>query len=335
MATIQAACVRGPGGLEVLEIAQKPRPELGPRQVRVQVAAAGVNRADLLQRRGRYPAPAGTVQDVLGLEFAGTVVALGEHVLACGGEGWRVGDRVMGLVAGGAMAEEVVVHPRELLPVPDGLSLSHAAAIPEAFATAYDGMVLQGELKAGERVLVHASASGIGTAAVQLASALCAEPIGTSRSAHKLERCEALGLRKSVHVQDGRFAAEVHGCGGPVQLVYDCVGGSYLQENIEALGPRGRLVVYGVLGGVEAPLPLRTLMRKRIVMRGTVLRSRPVEERIALAQAMRRHVLPLFARGALKPVVDEVLPMGQVAAAHKRLEDNATFGKLVLEWPRK
>lgn len=321
----QAVRIRAAGGPEVLELGAYEVREPGHGEVLVQVAAAGLNRADLVQRRGHYPAPPGFPADVPGLEFAGTVQAVGAGVTD-----WKPGDRVMAISGGGAMATHVVAHERELLPVPDALTLEQAAAVPEVFLTAWDAVFVQGGLRMGETLLVHAVGSGVGTAALQLAKVAGARVFGTSRTQDKLDRCARLGLDAGLLVgKDGAFSDRVP---GGADVVLDAVGGAYLPENVRVLAPGGRLVLLGTMGGAKGELPVFELMRRRGRVIGTVLRGRPLEEKAQLAQAFRRDVLPLFASGRLRPIVDDVLEMSRVAEAHERLESNQTFGKLVLRW---
>lgn len=329
MSAARAVQIRGKGGVEVLEIGPFEPREPGPGELLVEVAAAALNRADILQRKGFYPAPPGAPATIPGLEYAGTVVAVGEGVRT-----FARGDRVMGIVGGGAMATHVVVHEREAIPVPDGMPLHDAAAVPEVFLTAYDALFVQGGLRVGERVLLHAVGSGVGTAALQLALAAGARPIGTSRTVEKLDRCRPLGLSDGVVAEGGRFADRVKAVtgGAGVDVILDTVGAAYLAENVAALAPRGRVVVVGLLGGAKAELPLGALLEKRGAVIGTVLRSRPLEEKAALARDFAAHALPLFAAGRLRPVVDAVLPMEEVREAHGRMERNETFGKVVLVW---
>lgn len=330
MPIARAVRIEKPGGPEVLKIDRIPVDDPGPGEILVEVAAAGLNRADLLQRRGLYAAPPGVPDDVPGLEFAGKVAAIGDHVSL-----FEPGDRVMGIVGGGGMATHLKIHEREALPVPDGLALTHAAAIPEAFLTAFDALFAQAELDAGETVVVHAVASGVGTAALQLARRTGARVIGTSRTESKLDRCAELGLADGWLVQEGAFAERVRERTGGrgADVILDMVGGAYLKENLEALALRGRMIVIGLMGGRTAELPMGTLLRRRLTIRGSVLRSRPLEEKAALAQRFRREVVQDFmADGSLRPVVDEVLPMSEVQEAHRRMEANETVGKLVLEW---
>jgi NADPH2:quinone reductase len=325
----RAVKIRGAGGVEVLHIEDIEVREPGPHEVLVEVAAAGLNRADTLQRRGMYPAPPGAPPDVPGLEYAGVVAALGSGVTAT-----RIGERVMGIVSGGGMATRVVVHEREIVPVPEGLTLEQAAAVPEVFFTAYDALFLQGKLALGETVLVHAVGSGVGTAALQLAHTAGARVIGTSRTQDKLDRCRELGLVHGVLAEGARFhqAVHEHTGGAGAALVLDVVGAAYLEENVRALAVRGRMVMLGLMGGMAGSLPLGLLLNKRLTVTGSVLRARPLEEKAALAQEFAARVVPLFARGQLAPVVGEVLPMSEIAAAHERMEKNETFGKIVLRW---
>lgn len=326
MSNARAVWIREPGDPGVLELREVQVREPGHGEVEVAVAAAGLNRADLLQRRGLYGPPAGIAAEVPGLEYAGTVARVGAGVTA-----FAPGDRVMGIVGGAAMCTSVVVHERELLRAPAGMSLTDAAAIPEAFVTAYDAMVLQGALCAGETALIHAAASGVGTAALQIARAVGAAPLGTVRSPAKQERLRAMGFDALV-VTDDRFADAVRARAGGADLCLDAVGGAYLPETLRAMAPRGRVVVIGTMGGAAAELPLALLLRQRLTLIGTVLRARPLEEKATLAQRFARAVLPLFASGALRPVVDAVLPMADIAAAHARMERNDSFGKIVLAW---
>jgi NADPH2:quinone reductase len=317
------------GGPEVLELREVPDPVPGPNEVLVRVAASALNRADLLQRRGAYPAPPDAPQSIPGLEFAGEVEACGDRCTVL-----KAKDRVMGVVGGGAYAEKLIIHERAAVRIPEGMDWPQAACIPEAFLTAFDALFLQCGLAAGERVLIHAVGSGVGTAAVQLARAAGAFSIGTARSQEKLDRARELGLDRGVLVGAPRFADEVRRLtgGAGADLILDLVGGAYLEENLKAIAPRGRHIVVGLVAGATATIPLGLLLNKRVQLRGTVLRSRPLEEKIAAAQAFARQVVPLFERGLLRPVVDAVLPMTRVREAHQRMEANATFGKVALVW---
>lgn len=328
MPNAKAVVIREPGGPEVLEVGSVALPEPGPTQVLVQVAAAGLNRADCLQRRGFYPAPAGVPTDVPGLEFAGTIAEIGSEV-----QGWSPGDRVMGIVGGGGMAELVLTESRELMRVPDRLSLQEAAAVPEVFLTVFDGVVVQGGLGEGDTVLYHAVASGIGTAGIQIARVVGATSIGTSRTEEKLARCEALGLDHAVLVSDGQFAEAVREAAPKgVDVILDTVGAAYLGQNVKVLATRGRIVVIGLMGGVKGELALGALLAKRSSVIGSVLRSRSTEEKATLTAAFTDQMLQHFDSGALKPIIDDVLPMTDVQRAHERMDANQTFGKLVLAW---
>jgi len=279
-----------------------------------------------LQRRGFYPAPAGYPDDIPGLELAGTVESVGHGVTT-----FAPGDRVMAIIGGAGMATHAVLHERELLPVPADLSLEEAAAIPEVFLTAFDALFVQGGLRMGETLLMHAVASGVGTAALQLAHAVGARVVGTSRSAEKLERCTDLGLDHAVNTAEGTFADALKALGG-ADLIVDTIGAKYLAENLGAVKTKGRIVVLGLMGGREGEIPLGLLLRKRVSLIGSVLRARPLEEKATLAQRFIAEALPLFGEGKLAPVIDEVLPMSAIGDAHARMERNETFGKLVLRW---
>ncbi len=331
MVKARAVVIEGKGEVDVLRIGEIAVRDPGPGELLIEVAAAGLNRADVLQRRGFYPAPAGVAANVPGLEYAGTVAELGSDVTD-----FAKGDRVMGIVGGGGMASHLVVHAREAIRVPDGMALTDAAAIPEVFLTAYDALFVQASLDVGQTLLVHSVGSGVGTAAIQLARAVSARTLGTSRTQDKLQRCQPLGLAiaDGILVSDKRFAAMVaeRTSGHGVDVILDTVGAAYLGENLASLASRGTLVVIGLMGGANAELALGALLQKRARVVGSVLRSRPLEEKAALAQAFARATLPLFARGALAPVVDAVLPMADVQEAHRRMEKNDTFGKIVLHW---
>jgi putative PIG3 family NAD(P)H quinone oxidoreductase len=313
------------GGIEVIQLRDVPDPKPGPGQILVRVRAAGLNRADIHQRRGTYPAPPGWPADIPGLEYAGEVESTGPQVTR-----WSAGDRVMGLVGGGAHADRVVVHQDEALPLPPGMSFTDGAAIPEAFLTAYDALQVRARLAAGERVLIHAVASGVGTAATQVAHLLGAGTVlGTSRTAAKLERAREYGLDVPV-LSPG--SALVQAIGQPVDIILDVLGGPSFAENLALLAPRGRLVLLSFLQGSQATADLSAILRKRLEVIGTVMRTRTLNERVELIRLFQDHVLPGFVDGRLRPVVGAVHSMAEIAAAHQAMEQDKTFGKVVLVW---
>jgi putative PIG3 family NAD(P)H quinone oxidoreductase len=324
MATMRQVYFAGAGGPEVIGIREVPVPEPAGTDVRVRVRAAGLNRADLLQRIGRYPAPAGWPADVPGLEFSGEVDAVGPDV-----DRWRPGARVMGLVAGGAQSELLTAHESELMPVPDTLDDAGAAAVPEVWLTGFDALHARGRLQAGERLLVHAVGSGVGTAAVQLAKMAGAVVIGTSRTPDKLARAAQLGLDVGIVTGTDGFRAQLR---EPVDVILDILGAPAFADNLAVLAPRGRLVLLGFLQGASGELDLDPILRKRLEVIGTVMRTRNHAERTALVRDFASQVLPALGEGRLLPVVDQVLPMSRVREAHELLAANRTFGKIVLTW---
>lgn len=330
---MRAIWLEEPGAPDALEMRELADPPVIDGCVRVAVHASGINRADLLQRRGLYPPPEGTSKNILGLEIAGVVESVGYGVSQ-----WKEGDRVMAIVSGAGYADRAVVPARELLPIPDGVSFAEAACFPEAFSTAYDAIVLQGALAAGQTLIVHAAASGVGLAAGQVARAIGARAIGTSRTPAKLEKLAEKKWTELIHAgPDGWWDALRDKVGYPAQgggahVVLDFVGGAYLGGNIRCLRPRGTLMVVGLLGGVEATLPLGILLRRRLAIRGTVLRARPAEERAVLAQIVADRLVPLFGSGTLEANLGATWPADEVVAAHRAMERNDTFGCSVLVW---
>lgn len=327
---MKAVVISRPGGPEVLELKTVPDPAPSRGEVRIRLRATAVNRADLLQRMGMYPAPPGSPADIPGLEFSGEVDALGQDVTR-----WAIGDRVFGLAGGGTYGELLVAPERAIARMPSSLDFVSAAAVPEAFVTAYDAMVSQARLAAGQQVLVHAVGSGVGTAAVQIARAIGARAIGTARTAWKLQRARELGMTDGVVPVDERFAAAVLGLAGPegVDVVLELVGGAYVAEDLHCTKQCGTIMVVGLMGGRQVGLDLGTVLRKRLTLTGTVLRARPLEEKIAAAQVLQRNLVPLFEDGRLRPVVESVLPLSQARQAHEQMERNESFGKVVLEIP--
>jgi len=322
-----AIVIREPGDPSVLELRQVPTPVVPPGHVRVRVRATAVNRADLLQRRGLYPAPKGDPADIPGLEYAGEVEALGDAVTER-----AIGDRVFGLVGGGAYAEYVVVPAESAALMPKDLSFTDGAALPEAAITAYDAMIVRAGLAAGESVLIHAVGSGVGLSALQIARAAGARVFGTARTQDKLDRAEALGLDVGILAKDAKFAAAVNEgtFGRGVSLVLDLVGGAYTAESMACAALKGRIVLVGLLAGAKHEIDLGVLLRKRLTLAGTVLRSRPLAEKLEAAQLLGARITPLVASGKLKPMVHAVLPLARAAEAHAMCESNETFGKVVL-----
>jgi putative PIG3 family NAD(P)H quinone oxidoreductase len=322
---MRAVVLESYGGPEVLTVREVPDPEPGPEEVVVEITSAGVNRADLLQRRGFYPGPP-MPHEIPGMELAGRVVTQGSRATR-----WAVGDPVMGIVGGGAYAERIAVHERQLMGVPDALPLADAGAVPEVYVTAWDALVLQGGLTAGRVALVHAGASGVGTAAIQLCRAIGAEVVVTV-SAGKVEACRSLGAHLAVDYGSLDFVAEAKAFtrGLGVDVVLDVIGGDYLARDLDALRVGGTIVQVGVMGGGEATFNLGAMLPKRATLVGTVLRGRPLEEKIAVTQRFEREVLPWFADGTCAPVIDSRYALDEVGAAHERMESNANVGKLVL-----
>jgi putative PIG3 family NAD(P)H quinone oxidoreductase len=326
---MKAVFVREFGGIEGLEIRQIDEPSYPKdKEILVRVKAAGINRADILQRRGLYPAPKDAPERVLGLEFAGEVVAIGDKVTK-----FRIGDRVFGITSGGAQAELLLSDEDLLMEIPENLSFVEAAAIPEAFITAHDAIFTLGQLQFSERVLIHAVGSGVGLAALQLTKTMNAKVFGTSRSKEKLKKCLEFGLDEAILMkEDVNFAEiikmETNQVG--VQLIIDLVGASYFQMNLESLASKGRLILVGLTGGRKAEFDLGRALSKRLKIIGTVLRSRSMEEKAEAVRKFAEYALPLFRNGILKPNVDMVFKMNQVMQAHECLESNKNFGKIVL-----
>lgn len=316
------------GGPEVLTLEEVPEPEIGPEDVLVDVVATALNRADLLQRRGFYPEPGPPrAHEIPGMELSGRVAAVGARV-----ERWTVGDEVMAIVAGGAYAERVAVHERQLMPVPPGVPVADAAALPEVGITAHDALVSQGGLRPGGWALVHAGGSGVGSMAVQIVAAMGARSIATA-SAAKLAAVAALGADVVVDRADGDFVAEAKAAtgGAGVDVVLDVVGGDYLMRNVRALRVGGTIVQVGVMGGGRTEIDLGALLPKRARLVGTVLRPRPLEEKVAASQRFVAEVLPAIEAGRIRPVIDRRFPLSAIADAHRHLEANANVGKVLID----
>lgn len=330
---MRAVHVTEPGGPEVLVPRETEPPVPGPGDVEVEVRATALNRADLLQREGRYPAPPGAPPTIPGLEYAGVVVRVGARAR----EVWRVeeGERVMGLLGGGGYAERVVAPAGLTLAVPERLDFVEAAAVPEVFLTAYDALVRQAGLGVGERALVHSAGGGVGTAALQVARAAGASLLVGTASGDKLRRIEEAGLPLDVGVDYERedfadvVARETDGAG--VDVILDTVGADYWDRNVASLGERGRMLLVGLLGGARATVDLGRLLRQRARVYGTVLRARSLGEKLRLVAEARSRLLPLLADGTLRPVVDRTFPLEEAADAHRYMSENRNFGKIVLE----
>jgi putative PIG3 family NAD(P)H quinone oxidoreductase len=327
---MKAVTITKYGGVEGLEIRDIDMPaQPAADRVRVRVRAAGINRADLIQLRGFYPAPPGYPQEIPGLEFAGEVDAVGAEVRS-----WKPGQRVFGLIAGGGQAEYVVVPENHLTEIPSSLDWPQAAAVPEAFITAQDAIFTRGRLRMSETLLVHAAGSGVGTAAIQLARVAGATVFGSSRTAGKLEDAKSLGLTASIVVDRDpssvvdavRKWTNERG----VDVVLDLVGGAYLDANLKSLAQMGRLILVGTTSGSKATLDFVAAMSRRLTIVGTVLRSRSNEEKATATRLFAKHVVPLLAEGRVRPIIDQVFSAKDVRAAYTRLDSNDTFGKVVL-----
>lgn len=323
---MRAVVLSSYGGPEHLEIRDIPAPTPGPDEVLVEVVATALNRGDVMQRQGLYPGPP-MDHEVPGLEFAGRVVGRGSRVTSV-----QLGDEVMGIVGGGGYAEQVVTHERLLVPIPFGVSLHDAAAIPEVFITAFDALVVQGGLTAGRTALVHAGASGVGTAAIQIAKAIGARIIVTT-STNKVERCRELGADFVIDYTETDFAKatkEFTG-GAGVDVIVDVVGGNYLTRNVAAAAPQGRIVVLGIMGGGPSEVNLALVLVKRISIIGSTLRNRPIEEKITVCRRFATEMLPFFANGTMHPVIDSRYAFDDIADAHTYLEKNTSFGKVLID----
>ncbi|MGI8874999.1 MAG: NAD(P)H-quinone oxidoreductase [Egibacteraceae bacterium] len=323
---MRAVVAPDPGGRKALRVVERPDPEPGPGELRLRVAAAGVNRADILQRKGRYPPPPGA-SDVLGLEAAGTVDAIGAGVT-----GWAAGDRACAVLAGGGYAELVVVPAAVAMPWPGGIDAVGAGAVAEVFTTAHDNLFTRAGLRSGETLLVHGGSSGVGTAAIQLAVRAGVEVLVTASTADKLAACADLGAAVGIDytTQDFVEAVRDHTAGHGVDVVLDVVGGPYLDRNLRALASEGRLVVIGLQGGAKAELDMGWLLTRRLKVMASTLRARSTDEKAQLARRMEAEVWPGFAEGALRPVIHATYPLADAADAHEVMESGTHIGKLVL-----
>ena len=326
---MQAVLIARPGGPEVLQLGERPRPIAGPGEVLIKVAAAGVNRPDVMQREGNYAPPPG-VSDIPGLEVAGEIVALGD-----GAARYRLGDAVMALVAGGGYAQYCVAPEATTLPIPAGLTMTEAAGVPETFFTVWTNVFQRGALKAGETLLVHGGSSGIGVTAIMLARALGAKVIATVGSAKKVQACAALGAAPCINYRDEDFVeATLKATNGRgADVILDMVGGAYVARNCRAAAEHGRIVQIAFLHGRMAELDLFAIMAKRLTLTGSTLRPRSIAEKGAIADALREKLWPLLAAGQCKPIIDSVFDLSDAASAHRRIEDPEHIGKIILKAP--
>jgi NADPH:quinone reductase len=329
MNTMQAVWISSFGGPEVLEIREVGKPIINDEQVLVRVRASSLNRADLLQRQGKYPAPPGFPAEIPGMEFAGEVAEVGTSVRQ-----WKPGQRVFGLIGGGAQAEYVVTYERLLSEIPPNLSFEQAAAVPEVFITAHDALWTQAHLCPGETLLIHAVGSGVGLAAVQLCRAIQAVPYGTSRTAEKIAQAKSIGLEAGLAVRENfeelHTAAHTWTAGKGINVVLDLVGGPYVKASQKLMAHKGRMVLVGTVAGGNYELEARYMLGKRLKVWGTVLRARALEEKIEVTQKFAAEVVPLLASGVLRPNIDSVFKLPDIGKAHQRLESNESFGKVVV-----
>ncbi len=324
--TMLAIEIREPGEPDVLVAVERPKPQPAAGEVLIKVAAAGVNRPDVLQRRGRYPPPPGA-SDIPGLEIAGTVDGVGDGVT-----GWSTGNPICALVAGGGYAEYCVAPAPQCLPVPRGLDLVAAAAIPETFFTVWTNVFERGRLESRESILIHGGSSGIGTTAIQLARAFGARVFATAGSAEKCAACERIGAERCINYRDTDFVAAIRDLtgGAGVNVVLDIIAGSYVPRNLDVLALEGRLVQIGVLGGPKTEINVSVIMQKRLTVTGSTLRARPIADKAAIASAVHENVWPLLESGVVKPIVHSTFPMRDAAAAHRLMESSEHVGKIVL-----
>jgi putative PIG3 family NAD(P)H quinone oxidoreductase len=323
---MRAITIPTPGDADTLVLAEVPTPDLAAGEVLLQVAAAGVNRADLMHRQGFYPPPPGA-SPYPGLEVSGTISALGQDVT-----GWAVGDRVCALLSGGGYAEQVAVPCTQVLPVPNGISLVDAAALPEVVNTVWSNVFMTANLQVGQTILIHGGSSGIGTMAIQLARAIGARIAVTAGTREKLEACRGLGAEILINYREQDFVQALDEAtqGRGADVILDNIGAKYLARNVSALAVNGRLVIIGLQGGVKAELDINTLLRKCAAVIATSLRGRPATEKAAIVDAVREHVWPLIEAGEVKPVVHATFPLARAADAHRELESGSNIGKVLL-----
>jgi NADPH2:quinone reductase len=326
---MKAVVITQPGAPEVLQLTEKPQPVPLSHEVLIKVAAAGINRPDVFQRKGNYPPPPGAPQDIPGLEIAGTIEAIGDNVTQ-----WKPGDRVCALVIGGGYAEYCTAPEGSCLRVPDNLTLTEAASLPETFFTVWSNVFDRGHLKPGESLLVHGGSSGIGVTAIQMAKALGSTVYVTAGSEAKCRFCEQLGADKAINYKQENFAEVITQLteGKGVDVILDMIGGDYTPLNLQALANEGRLVMINSMNGKDVQVDLSIVMRKRLNITGSMLRSRDVAFKAAIAQQLKEHVWPLLANGSIKPVIHQVFPATEAAQAHELMESSEHIGKIVLEF---
>ncbi len=326
---MKAVIITRPGGPEVLQIVERPKPVCGAGDILIKVAAAGVNRPDVSQRKGNYPPPPGASQDIPGLEIAGTVIETGANTTR-----WKIGDRICALVIGGGYAEYCSVPEGQCLPIPDNLTFIEAASLPETFFTVWSNVYDRGNLKSGESLLVHGGSSGIGVTAIQIAKALGSTVYVTAGSAEKCRFCEALGAAKAINYKKEIFADAIKQLtnGKGVDVILDMIGGDYTAPNIKSLAPDGRLVLINMMMGKDVQLDLSQVMAKRLTITGSTLRSRDISFKSDIARNLDRVIWPLLASGEIKPVINAVFPAEKAADAHRLMESSEHIGKIVLEF---
>lgn len=326
---MKAIVITHPGAPEVLQIAERPKPAYGANEVLVKVAATGINRPDVAQRKGNYPPPASAPQDIPGLEIAGTVEKVGADVTR-----WKVGDKVCALIIGGGYAEYCNVPEGQCLPIPENLTFIEAASLPETFFTVWSNVFDRGQLKPGESLLVHGGSSGIGVAAIQMAKAMGSIVYITAGSDEKCKFCEELGAAKAINYKTQNFKDEINKItnGKGVNLILDMIGGDYTPLNLQSLAYEGRLVMINMMKGKDVGIDLSLIMRKRLNITGSMLRSRDVAFKAAIAQNLEKHIWPLLASGKIKPVIYKVFPADKASEAHQLMESSEHIGKIVLRW---
>ncbi len=326
---MKAVIITKPGGPEVLEIAERPQSACGPAEVLIKIAAAGINRPDVFQRKGNYPPPPGASVDIPGLEVAGTIIETGTGVSR-----WKVGDKVCALLNGGGYAEYCSVPQGQCLPVPEALTFEEAASLPETFFTVWSNVFERGKLKPGETLLVHGGSSGIGVAAIQMAKALGSKVYITAGSGEKCKFCERLGADKAINYNAENFADAIKQITGGkgVNVILDMIGGDYTQGNLQSLADEGRLVIINGMKGVNVQVDLSLIMRKRITLTGSMLRARETAFKAAVAKGLEENIWPLLASGKIKPVINAVFPAQQAADAHRLMESSTHMGKIVLKF---